>query len=132
VTKRILVVEDESDLRQFLATLLELEGFQVTTANDGLDALEKIEADCPDLIISDIAMPNCDGIDLLRTLRKSLEHRTLPVVMLTARGSENLFNAINAGANAALRKPVDTELLLPLLESLINESKGGLRVRLAG
>jgi two-component system chemotaxis sensor kinase CheA len=131
VIKRILVVEDEPVSRHFLATLLELAGYQVTTAIDGLDALDKIDAYGPDLVISDIAMPHCDGIDLLRTLRRTIEHRSLPVIMLTAYGSENLFNAINAGANAALRKPVETESLMPLVASLLDEPEREISVQRA-
>jgi CheY-like chemotaxis protein len=132
VIRRILVVEDEPDARQFLATLLEIEGYQVTTATDGLEALETIDAQCPDLLISDIAMPNCDGIDLLRTLRKSPEYRALPVIMVTAYGSDNLFNALNAGANAALRKPLETESLLDCVASLINQPNHRVNARRAG
>jgi CheY-like chemotaxis protein len=109
---RILVVEDDADSRDFLATLLKLEGYSVTTANDGLEAIEQVESDCPDLILSDIAMPNLDGIEMVKQLRSSPKYRAVPIVMLSAFGSGNLINAINAGANQALRKPVNAESLL--------------------
>ncbi len=109
---KILVVEDEKDARDFLAILLEMEGYVVSTATDGLEALKKIEIEPPDMIISDISMPNLDGVDLVKTLRSSPEFRDIPVLMLSAYGSGNLISAINAGANHAMRKPVNVESLL--------------------
>jgi CheY-like chemotaxis protein len=111
VSIRILVVEDDPDSREFLATLLKLEGYTVVTANDGLEGIERVETDHPDIIISDICMPNLDGIEMVKRLRKSPEFKRIPVVMLSAFGSGNLISAINVGANEALRKPVHAELI---------------------
>jgi CheY-like chemotaxis protein len=122
VSIRILVVEDEPDSREFLATLLKLEGYKVITASDGLEGIKKVEADHPDIILSDICMPNMDGIDMVKALRKSPEHKRIPIVMLSAFGSGNLTNAINAGANEAMRKPVHAELLLQYINKWIGET----------
>jgi CheY-like chemotaxis protein len=122
VSIRILVVEDEPDSREFLSTLLKLEGYTVVTANDGLEGIEKVETDHPDIILSDICMPNMDGIDMVRTLRKSPKHKRIPIVMLSAFGSGNLTSAINAGANEAMRKPVHAELLLQYITKWIGET----------
>jgi CheY-like chemotaxis protein len=109
---KVLVVEDEKDSRDFLATFLKLSGYAVTTAKDGLEGIEKVEADCPDIIVSDICMPNLDGIDMVKTLRQSPEYRAVPVIMLTALSSDNLLKSVNAGANEAMRKPVNPDALL--------------------
>lgn len=119
---RILVVEDDPDSREFLATLLKLEGYAVVTANDGLEGIEKVETNRPDIIISDICMPNLDGLDMVKRLRQSPEYKRIPIVMLSAFGSGNLSSAINVGANEALRKPVHAELLLQYITKWIGET----------
>ena len=130
---KILIVEDEPDSRDFLATLLKLEGYQVITAQDGLEGIQKVQEDCPDLILSDICMPNLDGLDMVKTLRKSPEYRSIPIIMLSAYGSGNLINAINVGANEAMRKPVHADLLLKNMKEWLGEAlayKSRPRVRL--
>ena len=119
---KILVVEDEPESREFLAILLKLEGYAVSTANNGLEGLEKVEADCPDIIISDICMPHLDGLDMVKMLRKSPAYKTIPIVMLSAYGSGNLMSALNVGANEAMRKPVNAELLLQNVKKWIGET----------
>jgi CheY-like chemotaxis protein len=122
VSIKILVVEDEPESREFLAILLKLEGYAVATANNGLEGLEKVEADCPDIIISDICMPYLDGLDMVKMLRKSPAYKTIPIVMLSAYGSGNLMSALNVGANEAMRKPVNAELLLQNVKKWIGET----------
>jgi CheY-like chemotaxis protein len=122
VSIKILVVEDEPESREFLAILLKLEGYTVATANNGLEGLEKVEADCPDIIISDICMPHLDGLDMVKMLRKSPAYKTIPIVMLSAYGSGNLMSALNVGANEAMRKPVNAELLLQNVKKWIGET----------
>lgn len=120
---KVLVVEDEKDSRDFLATFLKLEGFTVATANDGLQGIEKIESECPDIIISDICMPRLDGIEMVRTLRSSPKYRALPVILLTALDSENLLNGVKAGANEAMRKPVNTDALVKNMKEWLGKPK---------
>jgi CheY-like chemotaxis protein len=120
---KVLVVEDEKDSRDFLATFLKLEGYSVATANDGLQGIEKIEAECPDIIISDICMPRLDGIEMVRTPRSLPKYRTLPVILLTALDSENLLNGVKAGANEAMRKPVNTDALVKNMKEWLGKPK---------
>jgi CheY-like chemotaxis protein len=122
VSIKILVVEDEPESRDFLAILLKLEGYAVATASNGLEGIEKVEADCPDIIISDICMPHLDGLDMVKMLRKSPAYKTIPIVMLSAYGSGNLMSALNVGANEAMRKPVNAELLLQNVKKWIGET----------
>ncbi len=119
---KVLVVEDDKDSRDFLATFLKISGYVVSTANDGLEALKKVESDCPDMIISDISMPNLDGIEMVKILRESPEFKAVPVLMLSAYGSGNLINAINAGANQAMRKPVNPDSLLKNVRDWVGEA----------
>lgn len=88
--KRILVVDDEPDVRDFLSTCLEDAGFQVETAIDGYDALIKIEQSVPDLITLDLLMPRISGIKLMRKLRKNPEWKQIPVIIVTAHAKDEL------------------------------------------
>jgi len=86
--KRILVVDDEPDVRNFLATCIEDAGFQVETAGDGVEALEKIEANIPDLMTLDMVMPRRSGIKLMRKLRKHEQWAHIPVIVITAHAKD--------------------------------------------
>jgi len=88
--KRILVVDDEPDVRDFLSTCLEDAGFQVETAIDGFDALEKLEKNLPDLITLDLVMPRISGIKLMRKLRKNEAWKQIPVIIVTAHAKDEL------------------------------------------
>jgi len=83
--KRILVVDDEPRMIGFIRMNLELEGFQVLEASNGLEALEIVRTSLPDLVILDVMMPELDGFETLRILR---EFSSIPVIMLTAKGED--------------------------------------------
>ena len=82
--KRILVVDDEKDVRDFLSTCLADVGFRVETASDGFDALKKIDRKRPDLITLDLLMPRISGIKLMRKLRSNPNWQQIPVIIITA------------------------------------------------
>ncbi len=88
--KKILVVDDEPDVRNFIAAVLEDAGFNVETAIDGLDALEKVEAFSPDLMTLDMVMPRMPGIKVLRTLRKNKKWARLPIIIITAHARDEM------------------------------------------
>ena len=93
--KRILVVDDEPDVRNFLATCIEDAGFNVEVAVDGVDALEKVAKDAPDLMTLDMVMPRKSGVKVLRTLRENKDWENIPVIVITAHardefGSEDI------------------------------------------
>jgi len=119
--KRILVVDDEPDVRNFLTACIQDAGFIVDSAVDGQDALEKIEKEIPDLMTLDMVMPRKSGIDLIRTLRKNEKWSKLPVIVITAHArnefaSEDIksFNAFTSGLKPrrTIEKPVTPEVLL--------------------
>src|SRR6516164_11769765 len=107
----ILIIDDEAAIRESLQTLLELEGYEVDTASDGAEGLVRL-ADRPyDLVLLDFAMPDRNGINILREIRE--RDADLAVIMITAYGTvENAVNAMQAGATNFIQKPWDNEKLL--------------------
>lgn len=106
MTKKILVVEDDPDNRRIVAKVLAVEGYNVVEAMDGLEALSKVKAENPDLILMDLALPNMDGWEATRQLKADPLTRAIPVVALTAvamRGDEERARA--AGCDDYLSKP---------------------------
>lgn len=121
--KKVLVVEDNLDTRELIHLHLTTEGFTVVTASNGQEGLYSASAEQPDLIITDISMPELDGLELVRQLRTQPEFATLPVLVLTAFGREQLDEAIAAGASRALNKPVLLDGLIEDVRDLLAESQ---------
>ena len=126
--KRILVVDDEPDVRNFLATCIEDAGFQVDTACDGAQALEKLQADPPDLMTLDMVMPRVSGINLMRQIRSMEQFARLPVIVITAHahdelGSEDIrgFSAFTSGLRPryTMEKPVTPEKLVNAINEIL-------------
>ena len=86
--RNILVVDDEAQITRVLKTTLSAQGYAIRTATDGKQALQEMQNWSPDLIITDLRMPNMDGIQLLATLKSSAEFRHVPVIMITTEGGE--------------------------------------------
>jgi two-component system response regulator MprA len=119
----ILVVDDEAAVRDALRRALELEGYEVELATDGLDALTRLEADRPepDAVVLDILMPELDGLEVCRRLRRA--GRRLPVLMLTARAEvSDRVEGLDAGADDYLVKPFSLEELLARLRALLRRA----------
>ena len=107
----VLIVDDEAAIRESLQTLLEFEGYSVEIAGDGAEGLARIAEHPFDLVLLDFAMPERNGIEVLRDLRE--RDAELPVIMITAYGTvENAVNAMQAGATNFIQKPWDNEKLL--------------------
>jgi CheY-like chemotaxis protein len=110
---RVLVVDDDEPLRRMLKLSFELDGFDVATAVDGLDAIVQVGRFCPDVVILDIMMPKMDGLSALGHLRHQAATATLPVVLLSAKAeSTDIAIGIRAGATDYITKPFDSEDLL--------------------
>jgi putative two-component system response regulator len=109
----ILVVEDDPETRRFYMTVLTTDGFTADEAHNGHQALEKAIAAPPDLVLTDIAMPGLDGIELCRRLRADARTRDVPVLAVTGYGDRHYPDrVIQAGANHVLLKPLDAGVLL--------------------
>lgn len=118
---RVLVVDDEADLRRALERALVLHGYLVDTAIDGSDALGQLAMEAPDVVVLDVAMPDIDGLEVCRRLR-SAGDRT-PVLMLTARdGVEDRVTGLDAGADDYLVKPFALEELLARIRALLRRA----------
>ena len=113
MTKTVLAVDDERSIVRLIQVNLERAGYLVETAYDGKQALEMIAQKKPDMVISDVMMPYLDGFELLRHLRKDVETRELPVIMLTAKAQDsNLTEGWKSGASMYLTKPFNPKELL--------------------
>ena len=120
--KHILLVEDDANLRDALADTLKLNGYEVTQAADGQEALVKFQKYSIDLVLSDVQMQPMDGFQLLHSLKQKQE--SVPVVMMTAYGTiEKAVEAIRCGATDYLVKPFESEELLTLLAAILPEQK---------
>jgi two-component system chemotaxis response regulator CheY len=119
VTKKILIVEDTPETCDILTILLELRGYDVIVARDGVRGLEQVNAHQPDLIITDMQMPRMDGGAMIKELRTLPLCRDLPILAITAHGKERAAEAISAGASCALLHPIEDESLLPLVRTLL-------------
>ncbi len=107
----ILIIDDEAMIRESLEMLLDLEGFDVATADDGEQGLRKLDDGIYDLVLLDLALPGQSGLEILRSIRE--RQAQLPVIMITAYGTvQNVVEAIRSGANNFTQKPWDNEKLL--------------------
>lgn len=118
---KILVVDDEQAVRESLRRSLRFNGYEVLTANDGLEAVETVRAENPELVILDVMMPNMDGLEVCRTLRSEGWDR--PILVLTARdGVSDRVSGLDAGADDYLPKPFALEELLARVRSLVRRA----------
>lgn len=115
-SRRIVVVEDNTDVREMLKTVLELDGHEIETAEDGLQAIELIEFQHPDVALVDIGLPGIDGYEVAKHLRSRPSNDETLLIALTGYGQpEDQQRALQAGFDAHLVKPVDLEQLTNLL-----------------
>lgn len=122
MSKTILVVEDTVDTRELLHLYFSSAGFTVIVAADGGEGLHRAKADRPDLIVTDIQMPNLDGIGMIKQLRAELEYANIPIIALSAYGNESSSEAIRAGATKTLTKPMNMEELTSIIVNLLAHS----------
>jgi two-component system response regulator MprA len=121
---RVLVVDDDRDVRDSLRRSLTFEGYLVTTAADGEQALASVVAERPDIVVLDLQMPRLDGLETCRRLRQQGDD--VPVLMLTARdGTRDRVTGLDAGADDYLPKPFALEELFARLRALLRRASAG-------
>ena len=120
MNKKVLIAEDETDLRKMMKILLEIYGFDVIEASDGYEAVEKAVDEMPDLILMDMTMPVMSGLDSTRTIRLHHELDGIPIIAVTAYGDFYNERARSAGCTDVLHKPLDFGQLKPMVESYLN------------
>jgi len=124
-----LIVEDDTDLRQYLADVLG-RSCRVLTAGDGIEAQELIAQQLPDLVLTDVHMPRCSGLELVKALRNQERTRQIPVIMLTAHQTlDDVVSCYEAGANDYLRKPFHFRELMARVDAQLR--MGALRRQIA-
>jgi CheY-like chemotaxis protein len=122
VSWSVLVVDDEPITRNMLRMILSYAGYVIHEAEDGLDALEKIKAHSPDLVLLDVMMPNMDGIDVCKTVRQNETMQDLPIIMLSARAhAADVEAGLAAGATKYLTKPISRKKLLEEVEDALSK-----------
>lgn len=124
---KVLCVEDEQEIRENIVDILRDEGFEVFEAGNGKEGFENFTQNKPDIVISDIMMPELDGYGLLKLIResKNVRNNTVPFIFLTALGQkENVIKGVNLTANDYLVKPIDFELMIAKIrEKTANHSR---------
>ncbi len=122
--KRILIADDELSIRDVLHFALELEGYEVIEACDGVEALEQAERQLPDVILLDVMMPRMDGFETLSRLRASYATRHIPVIMLTAKHEKSdVLEGLKDGANDYIAKPFDRDIVLRRVSNQLEWSR---------
>ncbi len=118
--KTILVVDDEARMRRFIRMNLELEGYQVSEAENGLQAVEKVREELPDLVLLDVMMPEMDGFEALETIRQT---SNVPVIMLTIKSEENdKVRGLTGGADDYVTKPFSPRELTSRIEAILRRA----------
>jgi phosphate regulon transcriptional regulator PhoB len=126
MASRVLIVEDEPDIRDLLAWHLEREGYRVARSGDGAQALREIATQPPDLILLDLMLPGMGGLEVCRRLRQDPATAALPVIMLTAKGDEvDRVVGLEVGADDYIVKPFSPKEVLARVRAVLRRTAGG-------
>lgn len=124
MSKKILVIDDEKDFVRVIKQTLTNEGYEVITAFNGKEALEKVRNEAPNLMILDINMPVIDGYEVCKKLRKDPLYKRLPIIMLTVRKDiEDQVKGMKLGSDEYMIKPFDPEELLLRVKNILQLSE---------
>jgi DNA-binding response OmpR family regulator len=121
---KVLVVDDDPVILELLRLNFEMEGFEVVSACDGRAGLERAVAEAPDVVVSDIMMPNVDGLEMLQRLRADPETAQLPILLLSAKAQQSeVQKGLDMGADDYVTKPFDPLELLDRVNALLAEPR---------
>ena len=119
--KKVLVVDDEGDVRKFLTAILEKHGYETLTAEDGTEALEIARREKPDLVTLDLQMPGLSGEEVLDYLRKRQLLHLVKVLIVSGMSEQDLERAMESGAHGVIQKPFDIEELQHVVKELLEK-----------
>jgi pilus assembly protein CpaE len=123
---KLLVVDDEPSVRKLLKRFLESRGYDVGVADNGIDGWKTVREDFPDLVLSDVSMPEMDGYELCRTIRRNPTTATIPVILLSShREADAMVAGYECGADDYVAKPVDMEVLRHKIDALLRRTVSG-------
>ncbi len=118
--EKILIVEDEEDVQELIRYNLEKDGYLTQIAANGREALDKAKSGVPDLVLLDLMLPEVDGLEVCKLLKADAETRSIPVVMLTAKGTEaDIVAGLEMGADDYITKPFSPRVLLARVKAVI-------------
>ncbi len=121
---KVLVVEDERDLLELLKYNLSREGYEVDTAMTGEDALKRVRANQPDLILLDLMLPAMDGLEVCRSIKGRAHTSGIPVIMLTAKGEESdIVKGLELGADDYITKPFSPKVLMARVHAVLRRAE---------
>jgi CheY-like chemotaxis protein len=116
---KVLIVEDDGDMRGLYCFLLSNENYQVKAVRNGLEAILEIQANRPDVVMTDIAMPTLSGLELIKAIRAHDDLADLPVIAMTAFSEDFRDRALEAGADDAIGKPTEVEVLCEAINNVM-------------
>lgn len=124
MSKRILAVDDEKHILRLVQINLEKAGYEVVTASNGREAIERVREQLPNLIVMDVMMPEMDGFEALKTLKSDPETKRIPVIMLTAKAQDaDVFHGWQSGADLYLTKPFNPMELLTFVKRIFESQQ---------
>lgn len=123
MNNRVLIVDDDPEIMDWLSIDLQMSGFSTDSASDGLSGLQKAQTGKYDIMVLDVMMPNMDGFEVCKNLRKSSKAKDLPIILLTAKGTiEDKITGFGSGADDYLVKPFDIQELLVRMRALLRRT----------
>lgn len=120
--QRILIADDNEDMRLLCTTVLKMEGYEVQAAIDGQVALEEFRRHPPDLLITDLSMPRMDGFALIKAIKQEERFAQIPIILCSAYGKGRLKNLRPLGVDLAMDKPIDPEDLAQSVGTILRKS----------
>lgn len=122
MTRKILVVDDDPNALRLIGYTLEQEGYQVVSAGDGLEGVNKAQDERPDLVVLDVMLPGLDGYEVCRQLRQQPETAALPILMLSAKARQDDKDVgLKMGADDYLAKPADPSAIVDRVKALLDQ-----------
>jgi len=119
--KVILIADDSPTIRKFITISLKMNGFDILSASDGMEALELLPKKKIDLVITDLNMPNVDGFELIKTIRENSEYKEVPIIILSSLDrKEDIQKGLSYGADSYLIKPFNQKVVLYEISKYIN------------